>query len=127
LWIVGIRWAAGTWRQLCPPKPAADPQIDDWFREAQHAYLKGHWIEAEGLLAKLLARQPADAEARLLLAAVQRRTKAWEQSRRTLNELRALPAAARWGLEIESELEQLSELEAERATEPTETKLRQAA
>ena len=52
----------------------ADPQLDDWFREAQHEYLKGHWIAAETQLTRLLARQPADAEARLLLASLQRRS-----------------------------------------------------
>jgi hypothetical protein len=113
LWIVGLRWSAKNWRELCPPKAAADPKIDDWFREAQHAYLKGHWIEAESLLAKLLASQPADAEAKLLLASVQRRAGRHEQSRRTLNELREQPAAAKWRLEIENELTQLTQLESE--------------
>jgi hypothetical protein len=120
LWIVGIRWTAGTWRQICPPKPTADPQIDDWFREAQHEYLKGHWIAAESLLTRLLARQPADAEARLLLASVQRRNEQREQARRTLAELQ--PNAPRWKREIEAELKQLADLDAEESTileEPT--------
>jgi hypothetical protein len=120
LWIVGIRWTAGNWRHLCPPKPAADPKTDDWFRDAQHEYLKGHWIEAEGLLTRLLARQPADLEARLLLASVQRRNKQREQARRTLTELQ--PIAGRWQREIEAELKQLSDLESEDSSvveEPT--------
>jgi hypothetical protein len=111
LWIVGVRWTAGTWRTLFPPNPAADPQIDDWFREAQHAYLNGHWIEAEGLLTRLLARQPADAEARLLLASVQRRSKQREQAQRTLTELQL--TAPRWQREIETELKQLADLESD--------------
>lgn len=127
LWIIGFRWTAGTWRNLCPLRRIAEPQIDEWFREAQQAYLQGHWIEAEGLLAKLLAREPDDAETRLLLASVQRRTQSWDQSRRTLNELREQPAAARWRLEIDTELKHLDALEAETAKEAEETSHRHAA
>jgi hypothetical protein len=111
LWILGLRWTTQSWSQVCPPKPKTDPQLDDWFREAQHAYLKGHWIAAEALLTRLLARQSADIEARLLLASVQRRTGAWKQARQTLTELQ--PVAARWQWEIEAELKHLTELEAE--------------
>ena len=120
LGILGLRWTAQSWSQLCPPKLKADPQIDEWFREAQHEYLKGHWIAAETLLTCLLARQPADSEARLLLASLQRRTGARSQARQTLTELQ--PAAARWQWEIEAELARLSELDAEReavSPEPT--------
>ena len=111
LWIVGIRWTARSWRELCPPRASADPQIDDWFREAQHEYLKGHWIEAESLLTRLLARQPADVEARLLLASVQRRRSNRDQAKRTLTELQA--AAPQWQLEIDTELKQLEDPDAE--------------
>jgi len=103
LWILGLRWTAQTWSQLCPPKPKSDPQLENWFREAQHEYLKGHWIEAETLLKRILARQPVDAEARLLLASVQRRTGAQNQARQTLTELQ--PVAAKWQWEIDAELE----------------------
>jgi hypothetical protein len=87
-----------------------DPQIDDWFREAQHEYLKGHWIAAETMLTRLLSQQPADTEARLLLASVQRRSGARSQARQTLIELQ--PVAARWQWEIDAELSQLADLEA---------------
>jgi hypothetical protein len=109
LWILGIRGTVRDWPRLCPPKPQADPQLDDWFREAQHAYLKGHWIAAESLIARVLARQPADAEARLLRASIQRRMKLPSQARQTLTELQ--PVAAKWHREIAAELEQLTELE----------------
>lgn len=116
LWVLGLIWTQRTWLRLCPPSAVADPQIEEWFREAQIHYLKGHWIEAETLLARLLARQPADSEARLLLASVQRRARQWSQARKTLNELREQSTAARWQREIEIELSQLAELE---QTEPT--------
>jgi thioredoxin-like negative regulator of GroEL len=111
LWVLGLTWTQRTWPRLCPPGTAVDPQIDEWFREAQIHYLKGHWIEAETLLARLLVRQPADAEARLLLAAVQRRAKQWTQARKNLNELREQSTGGRWQREIEIELSQLAELE----------------
>jgi hypothetical protein len=117
LWILGLRWTAQTWSQLCPPKPKSDPQLENWFREAQHEYLKGHWIEAETLLKRILARQPVDAEARLLLASVQRRTGAQNQARQTLTELQ--PVAAKWQWEIDAELKQMTELEVDQvAVEP---------
>jgi hypothetical protein len=111
LWIVGLRWTSRTWSQVCPPKPKSDPQFDDWFREAQHAYLKGQWLEAEPLVARILARQPADSEARLLLASIQRRSKNHEQAKRTLSELQ--PVATKWQWEIVAELQQLEELAAD--------------
>jgi hypothetical protein len=124
LWIVGLRWTGQGWSQLCPSKPKTDPQLDDWFREAQHEYLKGHWIAAETLLTRLLARQPADVEARLLLASVQRRSGARSQARQTLTELQ--PVAAKWQGEIDAELRQLTEVDTERDVVPAEPKRKAA-
>jgi predicted Zn-dependent protease len=114
LGIVGLRWTSRDWPRLFPNQSKTDPQIDNWFREAQQAYLQGHWIEAETLLAQLLKRQPADADARLLLASVQRRSGARKQARQTLTELQ--PVATRWHWEIAAELEQITELEEEKST-----------
>jgi len=105
-WILVLGfWVAGVWlarRDLIPPK-AVPPQIDQWFREAQTQYLQGHWIEAETLLAKLLAQRPEDVEGRLLLATVQRRTGRLAAAMRTLSELSQSESAARWALEIHTE------------------------
>lgn len=124
LWILGLRWTGQCWSQLCPPKPKSDPKIEDWFREAQHEYLKGHWIAAETLLRQLLGRQPADVEARLLLASIQRRSGARTQARETLTELQ--PVAAKWQWEIDAELTQLSDLEAEQDAHSGEPKRKAA-
>jgi Tetratricopeptide repeat len=99
-------WIAGVWlgrRELVPARASAASEIDDWFREAQTKYLKGHWIEAETLLVKVLAKRPDDAEGRLLLASVQRRTGRLAEAKGTLSELGRCETAARWALEIHTE------------------------
>ncbi|HZL90274.1 MAG TPA: hypothetical protein VFB96_18055 [Pirellulaceae bacterium] len=70
--------------------------------------MKGHWLEAESLLVRLLVRRPGDAVARLLLASVYRRSGREELARQQLAELALLPAAAVWREEIAAELKQLS-------------------
>ena len=90
-----------------------DPQQESNFREAQNLYLKGHWIEAETSLTRLLAKYPQDIEARLLLASVQRRTRQWMDARRTLAAMRQDSTASRWWLEIEAELKRIEEQEQE--------------
>jgi hypothetical protein len=94
------------------PAVAGQPQLEMLFCEAQTEYLKGHWIEAETLLASLLAKQPDDAEARLLLASVQRRTGRLSEAQATLTELNQLESSARWRMEIECELTRLAAREA---------------
>jgi hypothetical protein len=106
-WMVGV-WRARTQSSAGPTK--VDPTCDRWFGEAQTEYLKGHWVEAEMLLTNLLARHPADVEARLLLASVQRRTKRMDEANQTLRELAALPAAGRWAREIQSELQKIADM-----------------
>lgn len=109
LWSVGVR---GSIRQLAatqPDRPEPSPQLDQWFREAQMEYLKGHWLEAETLLDQILTQNKDDAEARLLLASVMRRTKRFELARRNLTRLND----AKWTMEVETELRQIGQLEEE--------------
>lgn len=131
LWIVGLRAARRDWRLICPPVAAdRDPQLDEWLREAQTDYLKGHWIEAETLVRRILARDAADIEATLLLASIQRRSKQLPQAEQTLNALLPMPEAARWRHEITAELNQLSEQELKppaTAAGPPQSSIRQAA
>ncbi len=110
LWIAGA-WFG--WRELVPGHTPANPQLDQWFRDAQTEYLQGHWIEAETLLSRLLARRQDDVEGRLLLAGVQRRTGRLAEARRTLDELSELEAAARWTWEIRTEVQRIAEIEHE--------------
>jgi thioredoxin-like negative regulator of GroEL len=105
--IVAAFWAAGAWRNLrqlpqllAPESPKA---AADLFPQAQAEYLRGHWFEAEALLARQLRTSPEDAEARLLLATLERRTGRWDDAQRELRRLKQCEAASKWQLEIERE------------------------
>jgi len=102
-WVTGVWLGRREFSGRLPERAAADPQLDDWFREAQTQYLKGHWIEAETLLGRLLSQQPEDIEAGLLMAAVQRRTRRLAEARTTLTHLARHDGAARWTWEIHTE------------------------
>ena len=109
LWSVGVRGAV---RQLAATQPVnaePSPQVNEWFREAQTEYLKGHWFEAETLLDQILAKNKDDAEARLLLASVMRRTKRLDLARKNLSRL----TATKWGMEVQGELRQIEQVEQE--------------
>jgi len=110
LWVLGVAWLREDWRALHGgPQSAALPEADTLLREAQHEYLKGHWLEAEALVMKLIQLNPTDVGARLLLASVQRRSQQWNEARRGLVGLRKEAGAALWLLEIDSELRQIEE------------------
>jgi hypothetical protein len=114
LWTVGIAWLRRDLPHLrARADGEVDPQHEELFHEAQHLYLKGHWLEAEAIVTRLIARQPLDAEARLLLASVLRRTGQYRAARKTLVELREHAVAGKWLLEIDVELRQIEELESD--------------
>lgn len=104
LWVMGVWFSSRT----AMPQSLQDPQFDQWLHEAQVEYLKGHWIEAESVLARLLARKPDDAEALLLKATIQRRTRRPAAAQRTLEELADRPPAAPWAWEIRSEVQRIA-------------------
>jgi hypothetical protein len=120
--VLGL-WIAGAWlgyRELSPRPVAADPKLDQYFREAQTEFLKGHWIEAEALLVRLLSQEPGDVEGRLLLASVLRRTRRLGEAQRTLAELGRCERAGRWAWEIENERKAIAACENDEASEPEE-------
>lgn len=96
-------WSVSAWnshRQLqqwsALPK---SQQLDDWYRKAQADYLKGHWIDAEAQLRRVLEFAPADVESRLLLAAVYQRSARSQEAADELRELALQPAAQSWQAE----------------------------
>jgi hypothetical protein len=109
VWLaVAALWLAGLWRNfrqlpelLIPAGPPAP--AEDLFPAAQAEYLKGHWFEAEALLARQLQSSPEDAECRLLLATLLRRTGRTQEAQRQLRRLAQCDAAGKWRLEIEQE------------------------
>ncbi len=90
-----------TWNSLVnPPVPA---NLDSRFMDAQRQYLQGNYIEAEGVLIKLLDRNPEDAEAMLLLGTICRRTKRSKQGLLWLQRTEMIERGSKWRHEISSE------------------------
>lgn len=113
LWALGLSWLRHDWPRLSAAADASlTEQVEGLFREAQHEYLKGHWLEAELLIRRLLRRAPADVEARLLLASIERRSNRLKEAKKTLVGMQQI-AGEKWQLEIEMELRQLEEVERE--------------
>lgn len=109
VWLaVVVAWCAGFWRnfrqlpELLARASTAAPVVD-LYPEAQAEYLKGHWFEAEALLSRQLQSVPEDAESRLLLATLFRRTKRSDEAERQLRRLEQCETSSRWCFEIEQE------------------------
>ena len=119
LWSCGLIWVSCGWPKQ--GQSEIDGEATEQFQQAQHEYLRGHWIEAETLLRQLLRENSADTEAQLLLASVQRRTRQWNEARKTLRVLqeKAL-AAGKWLMEIAVELVRIDELENDGKAAPDE-------
>jgi hypothetical protein len=116
-------WVMGRGRavRLLALEAAKSLQPDDvseaLFCDAQGEYLKGHWLEAKSVLVRLLSRRPGDAEARLLLASVLRRSGELDLAAEQLLELSRLPTARRWQEEMEQEQRRLDLSKASKAGE----------
>ncbi len=76
---------------------------DDLFRQALGEYLKGAWFEAESILGRLVAKDPRDVDARLMLATLLRHTDRPADAQRQLEELDRLEKAEKWRAEIDRE------------------------
>lgn len=111
LWGVGICWWRTEVRHATAHEQRAsrDAECDDWLRQAQREYLREHWLEAELLARQILARQPCDVEARLLVASILRRTGRESEARQQLTRLAGDPRASPWVWEIETELGYLAD------------------
>ena len=116
-WVLVLSFWVANFALADRKSAAGQPQLEALFREAQMEYLKGHWIEAETLLARLLVKNPDDAEARLMRAMIERRTGRFSAARATLTELGQMESSSRWRLEIETELARLAAREKATATD----------
>lgn len=115
VWMVlGVLWAAGCWREVrqrCGSGAVARVRHhEDLFIQAQTEYLRGHWVESHKLLEQMVARNPLDIEAHLLLASVHRRTKRIDLSCMQLRQVGRLRESGPWRFEISRELALLDTL-----------------
>src|SRR5207248_1945092 len=82
-------------------------------------YLQGNWFEAERICRELLADEPRDAEAGLLLASVLRCSSRLSEAREALDRLAQSTPADRWSREIAVERERIAARPAQDASPPT--------
>ena len=102
--------------------PRTVSEEPDRFDEAQYEYLQSNWSEAEKLLLGVLAIEPRDPPALLLLSGVYRHTDRLSQAEVLIHELSRLEIADSWWLEIEAEQRRIArDLEASGAQESTES------
>jgi hypothetical protein len=115
IWLMAWVEARADWRRWLSEwsegesLPAVDAAqlSDEWFRDAQRAYLTGDWVSAEKTLLRLLKHDPRDAEARLLLATLWRHEGRTDAANRELDRLERLESAAPWEYEIACERERI--------------------
>lgn len=88
-------------RQLAPAK--------DTFTQALELYLKGDYFQAECLLVEMLARNERDLDARLMLAALYRHNRRYDEATKQLDTLVRFEGAEKWRLEIENERSLIAE------------------
>ena len=106
-WVVAAAWIVLTIRSirelplLLTPRQASEEP--DRFPEAQIAFLRAEYTEAEKLLNANLAIEPRDPPALLLLSAIYRHTGRLHASQLLLSEVRKLEVAEQWELEFAAE------------------------
>jgi tetratricopeptide (TPR) repeat protein len=96
--------------------PASHRQLD-LFLAARGEYLRGEWEKSEELLSRILADDPRDVEARLMLATLMRHRGRIDEAREHLRRLQRLERAGYWNMEIEREWMALRRMESEIAAE----------
>jgi len=133
-WLVtAVIWIVSAWNShnelvadSALPKNAASFQ--ELLEAAQAHYLRRHWLEAETTLNALLEQQSDEQlsrsgiragtgerkwaiPARLMLAALLRRTQRWPEAQRQLDHLANLTERGKWDMEIRREQARLTELQ----------------
>jgi hypothetical protein len=96
------------WRQipellLVPAGAQPATGQPDFLSDAQAAYLRGHWEEAELLLRRQLRQYPDDIAAGLMLATMFRHQGKLAEAQQQLRDVRRWDAAQRWEFEIDRE------------------------
>ncbi|HUY33767.1 MAG TPA: hypothetical protein VMV69_13535 [Pirellulales bacterium] len=101
--LISLRWCAKqrAFEEVGPPR--------DLFPRALGEYLRGNWYEVETLCHQMLRAEARDVDAQLLLASTLRHAGRRDEAGQRLDELGRFEAAAKWELEIEHEMAQLTE------------------
>lgn len=114
IWAAALIDGRAEWRRLLAEWSAddagqelPDARSDQWFQEAQVAYLAGDWVSTEQTLVRLLRQDARDAEARLMLATLWRHEGRLDAAREQLDQLDRLETAAPWAYEITRERERI--------------------
>lgn len=116
-WVYGLVSGWGQLRRLRRRVTEAD---EDLFLRAQTEYLRGHWFEAERLWQRLVALDPEDIDAHMMLATLFRHTARLAEARDCLHRLIRMPGSEKWALEIRQEQQRVAQVLAESASESAE-------
>lgn len=112
-WIGVIAWVFYVVRTVRELPTLIAPRVvsekPDRFPEARAAYLRSEWTRAEGLLVDVLAIEPRDPPALLLLTGVYRHTGRLEAAEILLQEIARLEVADTWSVEVEAEARRLKQ------------------
>ena len=100
--------------------PRAISDEPDRFSEAHAAYLRADWKSAEALLQQVLAIEPRDPPALLMLAGVYRHTGRYESAELLAIEIGRLEVADAWQLELVTERKRLRRAKEAANSEKTE-------
>jgi tetratricopeptide (TPR) repeat protein len=118
IWVAWVAVFVHWQRKRVALAAANDPEA--LFRRAQWEYLQGDAFKAEATLQYLLAREPRDAEARLLLATLLRHQKRLDEADDQLKQLSKFETAARWLIEITVERAKIKHLRKAKSSKTTD-------
>lgn len=105
VWITFVVRSVRELPSLLVPRAVSDQP--DRFPEASQAYLRGNWVEAEACLQAVLAIEPRDPPALLLLTGVYRHTDRLESAQLLLDQVGRLEVTEGWRLEVQAEQRRL--------------------
>ena len=100
-WAFYVIRSVGELPELIAPRAVSDRP--DRFTEAQTAYLRAEWTEAEKLLTEVLAIEPRDPPALLILCAVYRHQGRLGDAEVLIDEVSKVEIADAWWIEVETE------------------------
>ena len=112
-YLAAVTWLASLiytlwWVGFCHPDRHRR-EIDQLFREAQEAYLQGHWNEARRRIERILAMDESDADALMQLGTLYLRIHQPGLARRTFRQCLESHGGVKWRWEIQQCLSRLTD------------------